>query len=789
MSNNFPFARRAISTAVLIGTLFVLNGCQENLSSSAPLPTPQPEMSEEAFTFSAKVTHDEAAGSTFTVSQPSTKLTIVGTVDNDARINVTVPVGTNLNHPLQISVSLNVDTFKYLSENVETLSKIVENQAASQLARANLFIKNQEGASSPVVEVSLQSTAEFAQADTDLNGWLSIKEIQIKHSDSAQDDYLTQVKDLMIAAEVARQTPSKLYYKTTYEMMAKFQVDKMAKNAFFATNSTLIQAARKSLFNQTSTPNDETSDFLRLDSSGWPLSDQTLTYNEQPWSCVDDIRRVPISDYGIRLWNTNERAEKNSAKEDLGTMIQTINDSEVCKKSNWRLPSVTELSALFSGTDIKFPNTFPSLEISARYWATDEDSQQVLVSFSSGGEVIAQPTEEDNGIALLYSFESYDVWSNIISINTPVNLPELRKVYSQSPLAWPEPRVAEGVEWQELGLRPAVPFPADNPYSKEKVTLGRTLFFDKTLSKDNTLSCASCHDPAKGWADGLSTAIGIDGQKGPRNTPTIINTAYYDTLFLDGRVGSLEEQSLHPIANPIEMGQPLDELLLKLDQELQYPALFNAVFGDTTITLERIAKAIATFERTIISKDSAFDQYLKGDTNALTDQQLHGLHLFRTKARCMNCHSGSMMTNNKFENIGLTYYGRNLEDRGRYSVTFKPEDMGRFRVPMLRDIKATDPTTHLGFFQLMWTIPNFKAFGLLAMYNNGMTRNRSGNFPQYESKYDSNFPTVSPLIERLGMTLAELQALDSFMSAISADVRTDSATPEEMGITSVELSD
>lgn len=141
-----------------------------------------------------------------------------------------------------------------------------------------------------------------------------------------------------------------------------------------------------------------------------------------------------------------------------------------------------------------------------------------------------------------------------------------------------------------------------------------------------------------------------------------------------------------------------------------------------------------------------------------------------------------MMTNNEFENIGLTYYGRSLEDRGRYNVTYNSEDMGKFRVQMLRDIKSTDPTTHLGLFKLATVSSSGNVTGLLAMYNNGMTRNRSGNFPQYAGKYDKNHPDVSPLIQRLQLTSEELVALDAFMSAISSEVRTDSATPEEMGI-------
>ncbi|MEJ2763806.1 cytochrome c peroxidase [Photobacterium sp. MCCC 1A19761] len=786
VSNSY-FTRRAISTAVLIGTLSLLGGCQhENTSTPQPqaevqiTPPELPSVTDRTFTFTARVDHNEAAGSTFTLRQPNSDLTITGTVDNDRMIQVSIPVGTTLAAPLQVSVALNLDTFKYLSQNVETLAKVAAMKAASQQASGSATAEINAAA---IAEISLQTTATFALADRDFNGMLSDDEIEHHHIANTEGEHQERMRDLMVAAEVARQSPAKLYYETTYALMVDFLKDEAAKRAFFATNASLVQAAKASLFNQTTPLNEEAEDFLRLDQTGWPLQDQSLTYQEAPWACVDDIRKVSIRNYGTRLWQTPDN--QATGQETLTDLILAANHDKTCNTATWRLPTVTELSGLFDQGELNFPNTFPALAQTTQYWATDGADTLVLVSFTNGNAVVTHPAGDASAQALLHSFVPYDVWFNIAPVDTQVDLAALRAAYSQDASQWPSPNISEGVAWQELGLRPAVPFPADNPYSEAKVRLGKALFFDTRLSKDNTVSCASCHDPAKGWADGLDKAVGINGQIGTRNTPTILNTAYYDTLFLDGRSASLEEQSLHPIANPIEMGLPHDELLLKLDQIAEYPAQFETAFGDETITLERIAKAIATFERTIISKESDFDRFLKGDQDALSDQQLHGLHLYRTKARCMNCHSGPMMTNQQFENIGLAYYGRSLEDRGRYNVTYQPEDMGKFRVQMLRDIKATDPTTHLGLFKLAnINASNGRVTGLLAMYNNGMTRNRSGNFPQYAAKYDKNFPVVSPLIERLAMTNEELQALNAFMSAISSEIRTDSATPEEMGIQS-----
>ncbi|MGD9856782.1 MAG: cytochrome-c peroxidase, partial [Planctomycetaceae bacterium] len=165
-----------------------------------------------------------------------------------------------------------------------------------------------------------------------------------------------------------------------------------------------------------------------------------------------------------------------------------------------------------------------------------------------------------------------------------------------------------------LGLKP-VTHPEDNPSSEAKVALGRQLYFDPRLSQDNSVSCASCHDPAKGWSNGEAFATGVRGQKGGRSAPTVINTAYNYFQFWDGRAGSLEEQALGPIANPIEMALPLDEAVSKLNGIAGYREQFQKTFG-TDVTQEGIAKAIAAFERTVISGDAPYDQFVAGDKGA-----------------------------------------------------------------------------------------------------------------------------------------------------------------------------
>ncbi len=763
------------SSAALLSSLLLLTACNEESSLTSDETTEESSSTaSSAFTYSAYVDHSSAQGASYVLTQPQTNLSIEGSVNNDKYIEVEIPATASSDYPLQISVTLGSDIFKFVSDDVRSLRKVTQFQASSAMAQSTTVTTQTTD------EITLQTTVEYAIADSDYDGVLSNEELTAHTEDSVSGEHEQKVQDLMIAYTVIHSTSSTHMYKNTYNMMGKFLNDEKSMDAFFASNVEQVNSAKQELFEIATETNEEASSFLRLNASAWPLKDQSLSYDQQPWACVDDIRSVSIRNYGVRLWDAS--VSDQVSYDNLEETVTTSNSESTCNVNSWRLPTVEELSGLFTDGAVTYPKTFPTFKVTNSYWAKDTEENIVLVTFTNGDAETQSPQSTDQAQLALHSFEAYDVWFNIPSVETPVDTAALREQYSQPISNWPQPTIDVGVEWQELGLKPAVPFPADNPYSEQKVELGRQLFFDPRLSADDTVSCASCHMPENGWADAIRLPVGIGGQKGVRNTPTIINTAYYETLFLDGRSPSLEEQSLHPISDPIEMGLSHDDLLVKLDAIEEYAPLFLAAFGDSTITLDHIAKALATFERTIISQDSAFDKFVQGDSEAMTDEQIHGLHLFRTKARCMNCHNGPMFTNHQFENIGLTYYGRSLEDRGRFNVTFDPSDMGKMRVPMLRDIKATDPTTHLGLFKLATVSSSGNVTGLLAMYNNGMTRNRSGNFPQYAYKYDENFPEVSPLIERLAMTNEELIALNEFLTSISAEVRTDSATKEEMGI-------
>lgn len=243
-----------------------------------------------------------------------------------------------------------------------------------------------------------------------------------------------------------------------------------------------------------------------------------------------------------------------------------------------------------------------------------------------------------------------------------------------------------------LGL-PAVPVPEDNPMTDEKIELGKMLYFDKRLSKDETIACATCHDPKMAWTEHRATSKGINDQVGGANSPTVINAAYAPAQFWDGRAASLEEQALGPIENPIEMGHKLDDLVPQLNEIAGYKERFQKVFG-TDVTKEGIAKAIAAFERTVLSGNSPYDKFKAGDETALNDAQKKGMELFDDLG-CSSCHAPPIFSNYKYYNAGVGS-DKETPDEGRKAVTGDDKDMGKFRVPMLREVENTGPYFHDG---------------------------------------------------------------------------------------------
>lgn len=305
--------------------------------------------------------------------------------------------------------------------------------------------------------------------------------------------------------------------------------------------------------------------------------------------------------------------------------------------------------------------------------------------------------------------------------------------------------IVDGVTVRDIGvLREAVPIPQTNPIHPQKINLGKQLFFDGRLSRNNQVSCSHCHIPSAGFSDPHPTSSGVDDQLGGRQAPSILNTAFNPLQFWDGRVSSLEEQAAVPIQNPIEMAEIPDHLLAKLRTVEGYRRQFGEVFG-TDIGLQGIVEAIATYERTLISTNSAFDRYMLGDSQAMQAPAIRGMALFRGKARCILCHNGPNFTDNQFHNLGVPQDGPLKEDLGRYLVTRHDRDRGAFKTPTLRSIVETAPYMHDGVFLTLEEVIDF------------LDQGGGGN------------PTLSPLMKRLGLTQEEKTDLLAFLEALTGE--------------------
>lgn len=354
---------------------------------------------------------------------------------------------------------------------------------------------------------------------------------------------------------------------------------------------------------------------------------------------------------------------------------------------------------------------------------------------------------------------------NYTSVQKPIkstryNIKQLRKAYASGQENWPAPELHPNAkkDFQDIGHLPPVSYPIDNPYSKEKELLGKTLFFDPRLSSSKQIACASCHDPELGWTDNRTFSFGHDRQLGARNAMTILNVAYITKPFWDGRSNSLEHQAEMPVQDPKEMHEHIDLAVDKISKIKGYEPLFKKAFGSSDITKDKITKAIATFERSIKSGATKFDKFIDGEKDIYTDQEVLGLHLYRTKAQCINCHNTGYFSNNKFENDGTALLGSKQEDLGRYKVTLDPDDVGKFRVPTLREVSRTGPWMHNGAFTPLRDV--------LTFYNGGN--------PEVEKKRTTvvNGKTLtsqkSPMLKPLSLTKEELIALEAFLNTLSS---------------------
>jgi cytochrome c peroxidase len=291
-------------------------------------------------------------------------------------------------------------------------------------------------------------------------------------------------------------------------------------------------------------------------------------------------------------------------------------------------------------------------------------------------------------------------------------------------------------------MRPAeIPFPADNAFTPERAALGKALFFDPRLSGSNAISCASCHNPAFSWGDALPKGIGHGSKPVGRRTPTILNTAFAELLFWDGRAGSLEEQALGPISAPGEMNLPQDQLVDKLKSIAGYEEMFAAAYPGESISLETIGKAIATFERTVISGAAPFEAWIAGDESAISESAKRGFDLFNTKASCVQCHAGWNFTDNGFHDIGLAD-----SDVGRGAHLPEIESMHHaFKTPTLRNVAHRAPFMHDGSEKTMEDVVLF--------YNRGGAARR---------------PSLSPEIKPLSLDQQEMDDLCNFLRTLTS---------------------
>ncbi|MEX0830932.1 MAG: cytochrome-c peroxidase [Nitrospirales bacterium] len=311
--------------------------------------------------------------------------------------------------------------------------------------------------------------------------------------------------------------------------------------------------------------------------------------------------------------------------------------------------------------------------------------------------------------------------------------------------ASPSMVIVDGQTVPDIGPLPTViPQPATNLNYAAKVSLGKQLYFDGRLSKNNAISCAFCHNPVSGFADPNQTSVGVDGKRGGRQSPTVYNTAFNPFQFWDGRAGSLEEQAIGPIHNPIEMAETHENVISKIAKIKGYKEQFLKVFG-AGVSLQGMAEAIAAYERTIISTNSPFDKFVLGDDKAMDDATQRGMAIFKGKGRCIACHNGTNFTDNKFHNLGVPQVGPLQEDLGRYEVTRQERDKGAFKTPTLRSIIETAPYMHDGAFQTLEEVVDF--------FDKGGNAN----------------PQLSPFMKPLGLAPQEKTDLIAFLKALTGE--------------------
>lgn len=297
-----------------------------------------------------------------------------------------------------------------------------------------------------------------------------------------------------------------------------------------------------------------------------------------------------------------------------------------------------------------------------------------------------------------------------------------------------------------LGLDAFMPVPADNPLTREKVALGRKLFLDPILSADRSISCASCHDPERSFTDERPKAVGVFDQVGPRRVPKLLNRGYGRSFFWDGRIPNLEEQVLQPVINSLEMDLEISKAVARLAADPSYPTEFREAFGRDP-NADDLARALASYVRTILSGDSRYDRFVAGAAEALDDKERLGLEVFRGKGNCVTCHLGPNLTDERFHNTGVGYKDGRFADDGRFAVSGRESDRGAFKTPTLRNVAQTAPYMHDGSLATLEDV--------IDDYDSGGTQN----------------PYLDREIRKLGLTDAEKAALAAFMKTLTGTVQ------------------
>ncbi len=345
----------------------------------------------------------------------------------------------------------------------------------------------------------------------------------------------------------------------------------------------------------------------------------------------------------------------------------------------------------------------------------------------------------------LLLFSSVITSSRTQDVDTKIDSVDQRKTPSV-----PKDTLPENIELDNVpkGFSKGPEFPPDNELTEKKARLGRRLFFETRLSKDNSLSCASCHRPEHGFASPQAIAVGVENRLGQRNAPSLLNRAFGKVFFWDGRAGSLEEQSLMPLSNPNEFDSSVEAAIATLSSDESYVKQFSEAFETSddpasAVTAENFARAIASFERTLVYGDSKVDRFRASEYVSLSREARQGMWIFESSGGCWKCHDGENLSNEQFHNTGVGF-GEEKRDVGRFEHTNEAQDRFKFKTPSLRGVALTAPYMHDGSKKTLREVVEF--------YNKGGS---------------PDDPTLDKKLKPLNLSDAEVGFLVEFLKALS----------------------